>query len=98
MIWGDQPQDFSERATALRALHSSMSELDERMTSEGHDGEARLLTGLLYWKLSTEPAHHEIEPFVHILNADNDPLGEELRRFGEDETWRSRLVSIFSGK
>ncbi len=97
MIWGDQPQDFTERATALRALNSAMRKLDDRMQSERRDGEARLLTGLLYWKLSTEPAHHEIEPFVHILNAANDPLGEELRRFREDETWRSRLASILSG-
>jgi hypothetical protein len=98
VIWGDQPQDFTERATAMRALHSAKSQLDKQIKSEHRDGEAQLLAGLLYWKLSTEPAHHEIEPFVHILNSDNDLLGAELRRFGADETWGSRLVSILSGR
>jgi hypothetical protein len=97
MIWGDQPQDFNERASALRALHSATGQLDKQIESERR-GEAQLLAGLLYWKLSTEPAHQDIEPFVHILNSNDDPLGEELRRFSRNETWVSRLVSILSGK
>lgn len=70
VVWDRQPTDLRERALALGALRSA-----------NRDRGGGLLCGLLYWKLSTEPAHLEIEPFVHILGAEDDPLGAELRRF-----------------
>ena len=70
IVWDRQAPDLLERALAMKAL---------RAASENTG--AGLLSGLLYWKLSTEPAHLEIEPFVHILGRDEDPLGAELRRF-----------------
>ena len=41
------------------------------------------LAGLLYWKLSTIPAHREVEPFVLVLEEGDgaDPMLEELARF-----------------
>jgi hypothetical protein len=72
IVWDRQPETLTERALALRALRAAHADRG--------DG---LLRGLLYWKLSTEPAHLEIEPFVHILGAEDDPLGAELRRFRE---------------
>jgi hypothetical protein len=91
VIWDQQPQRFEERALALRALRAACREL------EGEQGE-RILAGLLYWKLSTEPSHVEIEPFVHILGSDpEDPLGAEMRRFrqtGVLDRWL-RSLSFF---
>jgi hypothetical protein len=72
VVWDRQPEDLTERALAMRALSSAHA-----------DAGGGLLSGLLYWKLSTEPAHLEIEPFVHILGSGNDPLAAELRRFRE---------------
>jgi hypothetical protein len=70
VVWDNQPVDFTERALAMGALRAA----------HAHRG-SDLLHGLLYWKLSTEPAHLEVEPFVHILGSGDDPLAEELRRF-----------------
>jgi len=72
IVWDRQPEEPGERALAMRALH------EVHVASGG-----TLLTGLLYWKLSTEPAHLEIEPYVHLLGSRDDPLGDELRRFGD---------------
>ena len=72
MIWEDQPDDPTERAQAVRGLY-------EANLAMGGD----FLAGLLYWKLSTEPAHLEVEPFVLIIGerAADDPLLPELQRF-----------------
>lgn len=70
LVWDRQPSALEERALALRALHAEHVE---------RGGE--LLAGLLYWKLTTEPSHLEIEPFVHLLGSPDDPMGDELRRF-----------------
>jgi hypothetical protein len=70
VVWNRQPEDFTERALAMRALHAAHAETG-----------GEILRGLLYWKLSTEPAHLEVEPFVHILGSGDDPLADELRRF-----------------
>jgi hypothetical protein len=71
LVWDRQPDEFEERALAVRALHEALSARNDD-----------LLRGLLYWKLTTRTAHREIEPFVHVLGAPDDPLGKELRRFG----------------
>ncbi len=74
MIWDEQPRNFKERALAFRALH--------RVTEKLEESDEPLLAGLLYWKLSTEPSHADIEPFVYILGSDaEDPMGVEMRRF-----------------
>jgi hypothetical protein len=72
MIWEDQPTERRERAAAVAGLYKANRSL-------GGD----LLAGILYWKLSTEPAHEEEEPFVLIIGdrAPEDPLLEELQRF-----------------
>lgn len=70
LVWEDQPFRPQERALAVRALYA--------ITNQG-PGTDRL-HGLLYWKLSTQPAHQAIEPYVLILGGD-DPLLAALRRF-----------------
>ena len=42
-----------------------------------------MLAGILYWKLSSEPAHRDIEPFVLLIGerAGDDPLLVALQRF-----------------
>ena len=71
VVWEEQPPDETERALAVRALFESERRLRSRM-----------LEGILYWKLSTIPAHREIEPFVLILGEEpEDELLPELRRF-----------------
>ena len=73
VLWQDQPADLDERALALAALHA------EHLAVGGD-----LLTGLLYWKFSTEPAHEEIEPFVITLGGrPRDPALPVLARFTE---------------
>ena len=87
MIWEEQPDEPSERAEAVRGLY-------EANLAMGGD----FLAGILYWKLSTEPAHLEVEPFVLIIGdkADDDPLLAELQRFTSElpvDRRRSRLIS-----
>ncbi|NHZ73622.1 MAG: hypothetical protein GWP16_04040, partial [Nitrospirae bacterium] len=87
MIWEEQPDDPTERAQAVRGLY-------EANLAMGGD----FLAGILYWKLSTEPAHLEVEPFVLIIGerAGNDPLLGELERFTTElpvDRRRSRWIS-----
>jgi len=87
MIWEEQPDDPAERAQAVRGLY-------EANLAMGDD----FLAGILYWKLSTEPAHLEVEPFVLIIGerAGSDPLLVELERFTTQlpvDRRRHRLVS-----
>ncbi len=76
VVWQEQPADLGERALAMRALF----EANRRIEAESG---ARLLTGLLYWKLSSVPSHADVEPFVLLIGerAPADPLLAELRRF-----------------
>ncbi len=76
VVWEEQPEDFRERALAMRALFESNRELE---SATGTD----LLTGLLYWKLSSVPSHAGVEPFVLLIGdqVPDDPLLGELRRF-----------------
>lgn len=70
-IWQDEPIEPSERAMAVRALHEVSQEIDPA-----------LLTGVLYWKLSTVESHFAIEPFVVLIDeVIDDPILAELRRF-----------------
>jgi Glycoside Hydrolase Family 113 len=82
VVWQDQPFDLAERALAVRGLYKAH-------LAVGGD----LLAGILYWKLSTEPAHAEIEPFAMIL-ATGDPLEAELARFTRSLPWDSLLVRL----
>ena len=71
LLANEQAVDFEERALAIQALY--------QVSSTDYPD---LLDGLLYWKLSTQPNHFEIEPFVLILNdSPQDPLQEALKRF-----------------
>jgi len=75
ILWEEQPSDFSERALAMRALHQAHEKLGGEM-----------LTGLLYWKLSSVLSHAEVEPFVLLIGdrAPEDPLLDEFLRFVEE--------------
>jgi hypothetical protein len=81
IIWDDEPLDFTERAGAIRALYEANQEMEKKLGRK----ERELLAGLLYWKLSTQPSHLDIEPFVHILGTSpsEDPLSQEWSRFIE---------------
>ena len=80
IVWDDEPLDFTERAAAIRALYEANQVIEKELGRK----ERELLAGLLYWKLSTQPSHHDIEPFVHILGAHSeDPLSREWGRFIE---------------
>ena len=81
IVWDDEPLDFTERAAAVRALYEANQEIEKELGRKGRE----LLAGLLYWKLSTQPSHLDIEPFVHILSASpsDDPLSQEWTRFIE---------------
>jgi hypothetical protein len=73
IVWRDQPEDLNERALAVGALF------------DAHEGLSQpFLKGILYWKLSTIPSHHDIESFVMLLEQDPpDPMAAQLRRFME---------------
>jgi hypothetical protein len=75
VVWEDQPPDKIERALAIRGLFNANTALG-----------GELLNGILYWKLSTIPAHREVEPFVLVIGGDGpaDPMLGELRRFTTD--------------
>ncbi len=72
IVWQNQPLEPTERWHAIAALRQiSQQEFPN------------LLQGILYWKLSTQIQHREIEPFVAILSDDlaSQPLIEELAKF-----------------
>jgi len=70
VVWDDQPVDYDERRMALDALRSV-----EEANPSG-------LSGILYWKLSTDKSHERIEPFVlHIGPGSRDPLRKVLAGF-----------------
>jgi hypothetical protein len=89
VVWQDQPTDLEERALAVRGLYRAQAERADD-----------ILAGLLYWKLSTEAAHTDIEPFVLVLGA-GDPLEAELRRFVRTGPWdrlRYRALAWLPGR
>lgn len=63
----DHQEDLSERALAIRTLKTAAQKSTAKWA------------GLLYWKLSTEPAHRTQEPFVLVLGQ-YDPLELELQK------------------
>jgi len=72
VIWEKQPIDLGERRRAIRALR------------EEHQERESSLAGILYWKLSSDVRHQEIEPFVcHIGSDSADGLREELAAFAD---------------
>jgi hypothetical protein len=80
IIWDDEPVDFTERAAALRALYEANQEIAKELGKK----ESELIAGLLYWKLSTQPSHIDIEPFVHIIGSStDDPLSQVWSHFVE---------------
>jgi hypothetical protein len=77
VVWEEQPVDPEERALAVRGLcRAAAARRDD------------LLAGLLYWKLSTVPAHREVERFLLVIGpeAPPDPLAEELAACGLTES------------
>lgn len=66
VVWQEQPLEPRERALAVRALAEALDRFGEP-----------LLEGLLWWKLSTDPGHHDIEAFLLVLGED-DPLWAAL--------------------
>lgn len=70
VVWKEQPVVPGERVLAVRSLREAVAS----STVE--------LEGLLWWKLSTLPQHHEVEEFLLVLGEEPpDPLLEELRAF-----------------
>ncbi|MCI5056677.1 MAG: hypothetical protein MRY83_11245 [Flavobacteriales bacterium] len=68
-IWEEQPIDYQERAKAMHALYK---------VNQSY----KLLNGILYWKLSTQKEHYNIEPFVlHLHQNSIDPGLNVLQRF-----------------
>jgi hypothetical protein len=73
VVWNQQPVEPMERALAVRALGDA-----EREVAPG------MLRGALWWKLSTQPQHREIESFVVVLGEEpEDPVLAELRKLGQ---------------
>jgi hypothetical protein len=70
VVWDEQPVDLEERRRALAALGTARRQVDIG------------LSGILYWKLSTDASHREIEPFVlHVGPNSKDPLQRTLVGF-----------------
>ena len=70
VFWDEQPVDYEERRLALAAL----ADVHARTSSD--------LIGILYWKLSTQQNHEEIEPFVaHVGPDSRDGLQRVLAGF-----------------
>ena len=71
LVWSKQKPDQNERRLAVEALYKINKKYD-------------LLSGILYWKLTTKEYHIPYEPFVlHIQKDSNDPLQKSLIRFLE---------------
>lgn len=80
LVWEEQREGLEERAAAVRALHDELAARGDRW-----------FRGLLWWKLSTQPAHSDIEPFVLVLgDSVDDPLLPEIRRFARP-WWRAGI-------
>ena len=73
IVWREQPDDYEERALAIRALYEAHAALEKPF-----------LHGISYWKLSSHDYHKEHESFmIHIGENTDDPALAELRRFME---------------
>ena len=70
IVWDEEPVDRHERVVAVNALYDAVQK-------GGYD-----LKGILYWKLTTDERHLDIEPFaLHIATEATDPLQDALLRF-----------------
>ena len=86
LFWKEQPIDYQERVLALESL--------KRVASS----DPSLLKGILYWKLSTYAPHREIEPFVHIVNSEEDSkFGKTLKSFTTPTMTEESDLSISGG-
>lgn len=71
ILWTMQPTNDQERVLAVQALYKAVTR-----------DYPKLLQGILYWKISTQPDHQSLEPFVLILNdSPLDPLQKTLKQF-----------------
>ncbi|WP_235107952.1 hypothetical protein [Acaryochloris sp. 'Moss Beach'] len=71
ILWTMQPTNDQERVLAVQALYQTVKK-----------HYPKLLQGILYWKISTQPDHQSLEPFVLILNdSPVDPLQKTLQKF-----------------
>jgi len=69
LVWRHQRIDRTERKLAVEALHK---------VNDQH----QLLSGILYWKLTTKDYHLPYEPFaLHLNRKAQDPMQEALVRF-----------------
>ena len=69
LVWSKQRIDKEERRLAVEALYRTNQKYN-------------LLSGILYWKLTTKDYHIPYEPFVlHINNEATDKLQETLVKF-----------------
>ena len=73
LVWRNQKIDRTERKLAVEALHK---------VNQNH----QLLSGILYWKLTTKDYHLPYEPFgLHLSREQEDPLQAALVRFAEGQ-------------
>lgn len=91
LVWGDRPWDRTERAAAVSALYDAHVAI-------GGD----LLSGILWWKLTTDPDHESFEPFALVIGPDApwDPTREALARFAVELPWqraRERVRRLLPG-
>jgi hypothetical protein len=66
VVWDEQPVDYEERRLALEALRAV------------HEESGANLVGVLYWKLSTDQRHEEIEPFVVHIGPDSRDTAQQV--------------------
>lgn len=84
LVWAEQPVDRLERALAVEALHNVHEA--RAAAAKGQEVTRGPLRGILYWKLSTQPSHRDIEPFVLILgDSPPDPLLTALQSFRQGD-------------
>jgi len=71
IVMQEQGIDRRERAVAVKGLRYAIREF----------WDPKILQGILWWKLSTVPAHFRVEPFVLLIGKHQqiqDSLDEEL--------------------
>jgi hypothetical protein len=73
VLWPERPEAPDERAVAVHALADVAPDYED------------FFAGVLYWKLSTQPGHTAIEPFVLVIDDTvADPMRPALLRFTAD--------------
>ncbi len=81
VIWDQEPFDMTERAAAVGALRRI------------HQARQSPLSGILYWKLSSQRRHRSIEPFVLLIDErSRDPMLAELADLARRPLWRRAVA------